>query len=68
MPAKNTPRVKYLPVAQACRVSGAFPNFHRSGSIAGMRKLYYGANALLVRCGQWIYNVTSRPSIYNLAH
>lgn len=24
-----------------------FPNFHKSGSIAGMIKLYYGKNALL---------------------
>ena len=30
-----------------------FPNFHKSGSIAGMIKLYYGKNALLVRCGRW---------------
>ena len=25
---------------------------------------YYGKDALLVRCGSWIYNVTSRPDIY----
>ena len=36
-----------------------FPNFHKSGSIAGMIKLYYGKNALLIRCGRWIYNVSS---------
>ena len=42
-----------------------FPNFHRSGSIAGMKKLYYGKNALLVRCGQFIYNVSNEPEIYN---
>lgn len=34
-----------------------FPNFHISGSITGMKRLYYGADALLVRCGSWIYNV-----------
>lgn len=46
-----------------------FPNFHISGSIAGMKKQFYGQNALLVRCGSWIYNVSSEPSIYyNLAH
>lgn len=28
-----------------------FPNFHITGSITGMKKLYYGKNALLVRCG-----------------
>ena len=32
-----------------------FPNFHITGSITGMKKLYYGKNALLVRCGSWIY-------------
>lgn len=31
-----------------------FPNFHKSGSVA----------ALLVRCGSYIYNVTSEPNIY----
>ena len=46
-----------------------FPNFHISGSIAGMKKLYYGKDALLVRCGSWIYNVSSEPRIYyNIAH
>lgn len=42
-----------------------FPNFDRSGSVAGIKKLYYGKNALLVRCGQFIYNVSSEPEIYN---
>lgn len=41
-----------------------FPNFHKSGSIAGMKRLYYGQSALLVRCGNYIYNVTSEPGIY----
>lgn len=49
-----------------CGIS-RFPNFHRTGSIRGMKKLYYGNDALLVRCGQYIYNVTSEPSIYNQA-
>ena len=41
-----------------------FPNFHKSGSIIGMKRLYYGMNALLVRCGDYIYNVSSEPNIY----
>ena len=45
-----------------------FPNFHRSGSIRGMRRMYYGKNALLVRCGSFIYNVSSEPGIYDMAH
>lgn len=46
-----------------------FPNFHKSGSISGMKRLYYGKNALLVRCDSWIYNVSSEPGIYyNIAH
>ena len=46
-----------------------FPNSHKSGSIAGMKRLYYGKNALLVRCGRWIYNVSSELEIYyNIAH
>lgn len=41
-----------------------FPNFHKSGSISGMKKLYYGKGALLVRCGSYIYNVSSDPQVY----
>lgn len=46
------------------RIVNDLPNFHRSGSITGMKKLYYGEGALLVRCGSYIYNVTSKPDIY----
>jgi hypothetical protein len=46
-----------------------FPNFHRTGSISGMKKKYYGKDALLVKSGSYIYNVTSQPDIYyNQAH
>ncbi len=46
-----------------------FPNFHKSGSITGMKSLYYGKNELLIWCGSWIYNVSGEPEIYyNLAH
>lgn len=41
-----------------------FPNFDKSGSIRGMKKLYYGKDALLVRCNRYIYNVSAEPSIY----
>jgi len=57
-----------LPIKEQYRVAG-LPNFHRSGSISGMKKLYYGKNAMLVRCGSWIYDCTSRSSVYlNNAH
>ena len=57
-----------MKVAECRRLNiGQFPNFHRSGSIRGMKKLYYGEDCLLVRCGNYIYNVTSEPSIYNLS-
>ena len=63
-------RVKYVLKKDKdfCRLS-TFPNFHKSGSIAGMKKLYYGEDALLVQCGEWIYTVTSAPWIYySIAH
>ena len=41
-----------------------FPNFHKTGSILGMKQQYYGMSALLIRCGSYIYNVTSDPKIY----
>lgn len=44
-----------------------FPNFHKSGSIRGMKAKFWGQNCLLVKCGSFVYNVTSEPSIYNQA-
>ena len=44
-----------------------FPNFHKTGSIKGMKAKYYGKNALLVKCGNYIYNVSSDPQIYENA-
>jgi hypothetical protein len=44
-----------------------FPNFSVGGSIKGMKKQVYGKDALLVRCGSYIYNVSSKPEIYNVA-
>lgn len=60
-------KVRYMSVSEGERV-GIFdyPNFHKSGSIRGMKKRYYGENALLVRCGDWIYNVPAE--IYYQAH
>ena len=46
-----------------CNIS-RFPNFHKSGSIRGMKRIYYGMDALLVSCGDYIYNVSSEPNIY----
>ena len=45
-----------------------FPSFSKTGSIPGMKKQFYGMDALLVRCGSYIYNVTSEPKIYDMAH
>ena len=62
-------KTKRLSKEEGKRVNiGRFPNFHKSGSITGMKKLYYGKDALLVRCGNWIYNVSSEPEIYDMAH
>jgi len=63
------PRVKYLSVKEGKRLGiDVFPSFHRTGSIKGMKEKYYGKDALLVKCGSWIYNVTNTPSIYREAH
>lgn len=58
------PKTKTLPASKSSLVAGRFPNFHRSGSIIGMRRMFYGRAALLVRCGQYIYNVSSAPEIW----
>ena len=58
-------KTKYLPVKYYNTFQlWNYPSFHRSGSISGMKKLYYGENALLVRCGEYIYNVTENEKIY----
>lgn len=60
-------RVKTIPVKDAPKNISKFPNFHNSGSIIGMKEKYYGKDALLVRCGNYIYNVSSEPQIYEKA-
>lgn len=59
-------RTKHLSEEQGKQMNlSGFPNFHKSGSITGMKKLYYGKDALLVRCGDYIYNVSSEPAVYD---
>lgn len=62
-------RVKTIKVKDKPKSLSEFPNFSANGSIKGMKEQYYGRDALLVRCGSYIYNVTADPSIYyNLAY
>lgn len=56
---------RYLSVEEGKQLQiSDFPNFCVTGSIEGMKKLYYGEDALLVVCGDFIYNVSSNPTIY----
>ena len=57
-------RVKYIKKGTYYGLS-TFPSFHRAGSIKGMKKHFYGEDALLVRSGSYIYNVTSDPDVYH---
>lgn len=63
-------RVKKMTEYEGKRANlSRFPNFHKTGNVAGMKQRYYGLDALLVRCGNYIYNVSSEPHIYHqLAH
>ena len=62
-------RVKTIPAKDKDKYQlSNFPNFAANGSISGMKKLYYGKDALLVKCGSYIYNVSSKPEIYNQAN
>lgn len=57
--------LKYLSQRDGERLSiDEFPNFSASGNISGMKKQYYGKGALLVKCGSYIYHVSSKPDIY----
>ena len=58
-------RVKRMTIEHGKRVRiNRFPNFYITGSVRGMKRLYYGYDCLLVRCGNYIYNVTAQPQIY----
>ncbi len=51
-------RVRYMRVADAKKYNlSQYPNFHASGSVSWMKRKFYGANALLVRSGSYIYKV-----------
>lgn len=61
-------RMKRLSVEDGQRLNiSCLPNFLKSGNVKGMKKLFYGENALLVKCGDFIYNCTAEPNIYELA-
>lgn len=61
------PRVKYMNKEEKKIYNlSQYPNFSATGSIYGMKKLYYGMDALLVRSGSWIYKVPQE--IYFAAH
>jgi len=58
--------VKYISKSDYERYNlGEFPNFSASGNVSGMKKQYYGKDAKLVKCGSYIYNVSSEPEIYD---
>jgi len=58
-------KVRKMTVEQGRRVRfDRFPNFHITGSVRGMKRLFYGENCLLVLCGQYYYDVTAEPHIY----
>lgn len=60
-------RVKYLKVKDGKRLNiDQFPNFSASGSVEGMKKKYYGEDALLIRCGSYIYYVGNLSSSHGM--
>lgn len=62
------PPVKHMSVKDGERWNlSEFPNSPVTGSARGMREQFYGNDALLVRCGDYIYNVSSEPEIYENA-
>ena len=66
MEERNYP-VRKMSVKEGKRVNiNQYPNFHKSGSIRGMKKQYYGKSALLVKSGNYIYKVPKK--IYDIAY
>ena len=62
---RGTTPVRYMSVSMGEKVGiDDVPSMFAHGSVSGMRRQYWGDDALLVRCGQYIYNVSSEPTIY----
>ena len=60
------PRVRYMNKVEKKQYNlEQYPNFSATGNVYGMKKLYYGMDALLVRSGAWIYKVP--PKVYYCA-
>ena len=50
---KNIMKVKYMTVYEGQQYNlSQYPNFHKSGSVRGMKKQFYGKDALIVRSGK----------------
>jgi hypothetical protein len=65
----NVMKVKTIYVADYEKHNlSQYPNFSSTGSIRGMRDKFYGKDALLVRCGAYIYDVSASPEVYEAAH
>jgi len=43
------------------------PNIDISGSVKGMKKLFWGERALVVRCGSYYFKVNDKPEIFEAA-
>lgn len=62
-----TYRVKRLKVSDGLRLNiDEFPSFHKSGSVKGMRENFYGKDALLVMCGDYIYHVGNASANFGM--
>ena len=53
-------RVRRMKISEGKTVNiSQYPSFSVTGSIKGMKEKFYGKDALLIRCGSYIYNVPS---------
>ena len=60
-------RVKRMTLVEGMSVKIDFyPNFHKNGNVRSMKENVYGNDALLVRCGNYIYKVPKE--IYDSVH
>ena len=59
-------KTKRISVEEGTRLNiGSFPNFDAKRSIREMKDKYYGKDAMLVKCGSYIYSVSK--NIYDEA-
>lgn len=62
--------MKYKYISTKSPFAGRLENFPNAGpnpNIQGMRNLYWGKDALVIKCGAYAYNISRDPAFFTNA-